>query len=106
MATSIPASQVDTIIFACEAGMGSSIMGVNSLKKKLKQAGVNVNVVHKPVRGIPADAKVVLTHKGLSNLARERAPNAVVIGYSQFLNDPAFEYIVQSLKEGNEVEAR
>jgi mannitol-specific phosphotransferase system IIBC component len=106
MATSIPASKVDTIIFACEAGMGSSIMGVNALKKKLKQSGVNVNVVHKAVRAIPADAKVVLTHKGLADLARQKAPDAVVIGYSQFLNDPAFDYVVQSLKEGKEVETR
>ncbi len=106
MATSIPASNVDTIIFACEAGMGSSIMGVNALKKKLKQAGVNVNVVHKSVRAIPGDAKVVLTHKGLADMARQKAPDAVVIGYSQFLNDPAFDYVVQSLKEGKEVETR
>jgi mannitol-specific phosphotransferase system IIBC component len=101
MATSIPSAQVDTIIFACEAGIGSSIMGVNALKKKLKAAGLNVNVVHKPVRSVPTDAKVVIAHKGLANFARERAPNAVVIAFSQFLNDPVFDQLVQKLKNGD-----
>ena len=107
MATSIPAAQVDTIIFACEAGIGSSIMGVNALKKKLKQAGLTINVVHKPVRSVPASAKVVVAHKGLADFARKQAPNAVVISFSQFLNDPIFDKLVQALKSGDEImEAR
>ncbi len=107
MATSIPAAQVDTIVFACEAGIGSSIMGVNSLKKKLKQASLSVNVVHKPVRSVPSSAKVVVAHKGLADFARKQAPNAVVISFSQFLNDPIFDKLVQALKSGDEImEAR
>jgi len=103
MVRSIPAASVDTIVFACEAGIGSSIMGVNALKKKLKQAGLNVNVVHKPVRSVPVDAKVVIAHKGLASFARQRAPNAVVIAFTQFLNDPVFDKIVQSLKAGTDL---
>lgn len=103
MATSIPAGQVDTIIFACEAGIGSSIMGVNALKKKLKQANISVSVIHKPVRAVPADAKVVVAHKGLAGLARKQAPNAVVISFSQFLNDPVFDQIVQKLQTGSDL---
>jgi len=107
MATSIPAAQVDTIIFACEAGIGSSVMGVNALKKKLKAAGLTINVVHKPVRSVPSSAKVVVAHKGLADFARKQAPNAVVISFSQFLNDPIFDRLVQALKSGDEiVEAR
>jgi mannitol-specific phosphotransferase system IIBC component len=57
MSSTIQASEVDTIILACEAEMGSSLMSVNALKKKLKKAKIsNVKVVHKPVRGIPGDA--------------------------------------------------
>jgi mannitol-specific phosphotransferase system IIBC component len=104
MAASISAANVDTIIFACEAGMGSSIMGVNALKKKLKQANVSVNVVHKSVRALPSDAKVVLTHKGLAEQARQKAPGAVVVSFSQFLNDPVFDKVVQTLKEGKDVQ--
>ncbi len=103
MATSIPSAQVDTIIFACEAGIGSSLMGVNMLKKKLKKAGVKVNVVHKPVRSLPADAKVVVSHKGLATLARSKAPDAVMIAFTHFLNDPAFDKLVQAFVDGTDV---
>lgn len=103
MADSIPAAEVNRIIFACEAGMGSSLMGVNSLKKKLKQAKVDVPVEHKAVRAIPDDATVVVTHKGLAGNARSKVPGAVVIAYSQFLNDPAFDRLVNQLKNGEAV---
>jgi mannitol-specific phosphotransferase system IIBC component len=69
----ISATNVKTVILACEAGMGSSLMSVNSLKKKLKAAQVtDVTVVHKPVREIPADAQVVVVHKGLAKLPPTR----------------------------------
>ena len=103
MAATIPAANVDTIIFACEAGIGSSLMGVNALKKKLKAANININVVHKPVRSVPASAKVVIAHKGLAKMAREQAPGAVVIAFSQFLNDPVFDRLVNALKSGGEI---
>jgi mannitol-specific phosphotransferase system IIBC component len=103
MATSTPAAGVHTIIFACEAGMGSSVMGVNALKKKLKQANLNIQVVHKPVRSVPGDAKVIVVHKGLANLARQQVPGAVVIAFGQFLNDPAFDQLVQALVAGGDV---
>lgn len=103
MASSIPAENVDRIIFACEAGIGSSLMGVNALKKKLQGAKVNVAVEHKAARSVPADAKVVVTHKGLANLVRTNVPNAVVVTFSQFLNDPAFDRLVNQLKNGEAV---
>ncbi|MBK6711346.1 MAG: PTS lactose transporter subunit IIB [Chloroflexi bacterium] len=104
MTHSIPASQVSTIILACEAGMGSSLMSVNSLKKKLKQAKVtNVTVVHKPARGIPTDAQVILVHKGLAKVAQGKAPDAVVVAFSQFLNDPVFDGIVKAFTDNSDI---
>lgn len=104
MANSIPASQVSTIILACEAGMGSSLMSVNALKKKLKQAKVDrVTVVHKPARGIPADAQLIVVHKGLAKVAQGKAPQAVVVTFSQFLNDPAFDKLVQAFSSNGEI---
>ncbi len=104
MAQSIAAAQVRTIIFACEAGMGSSLMSVNSLKKKLKAAQIaDVVVVHKPAREIPADAQVVIVHKGLAKTARAKAPNAVVLAFNHFLNDPLFDKLVQSLADKTDI---
>jgi mannitol-specific phosphotransferase system IIBC component len=104
MSQSISAGQVQTIIFACEAGMGSSLMSVNSLKKKLKAAQItNVTVIHKPAREIPADAQVVVVHKGLAKVVRTKAPNAVVLAFNHFLNDPVFDKLVKSIVENSEI---
>jgi PTS system mannitol-specific IIC component len=104
MSNSIPADQVRTIIFACEAGMGSSLMSVNALKKKLKAANItDVNVIHKPAREVPADAQIVVVHKGLANVARAKAPNAVVLAFSQFLNDPVIERLVKAMTEKTDI---
>jgi mannitol-specific phosphotransferase system IIBC component len=104
MSHSISASQVKTIILACEAGMGSSLMSVNALKKKLKKANVNgVTVIHKPARAIPDDAQVVIVHKGLAKVVRNKVPDAVVVTFSQFLNDPAFDRVVAAFTENGEI---
>ena len=106
MAASIAVAQVNQIIVACEAGMGSSLMSVNALKKKLKAAGVTVEVIHKPARAVPPDAKVVVVHKGLADVVRKHAPGAVVIAFNQFLNDPAFDNLVKEMAAKGEVKER
>ncbi len=104
MSHSISASEVKTIILACEAGMGSSLMSVNALKKKLKKAKIDgVTVIHKPARAIPDDAQVVIVHKGLAKAARKKVPEAVIVTFSQFLNDPAFDTIVQAFTNNGEI---
>lgn len=104
MTQSIPAAQVDLIILACEAGMGSSLMSVNALKKKLKKAKVStVKVVHKPARAIPNDAKVVVVHKGLAKVAQGKVPDAVIVTFSMFLNDPVFDTIVQAFVDNGDI---
>ena len=104
MPNTISAATVKTVILACEAGMGSSLMSVNSLKKKLKAAQVNdVTVVHKPVREVPADAQVVVVHKGLAKSAANKAPNAVVIAFNHFLNDPVFDKLVKAFVDKTDI---
>ena len=105
MPQTIPASEIKTIIFACEAGMGSSLMSVNSLKKKLVAAHVStkVNVLYMPAREIPADAQLVIVHKGLAKIVRSKAPNAVILAFFQFLNDPIFDKLVKAIVDNTEV---
>lgn len=106
MTNSIATSEIDTIIMACEAGMGSSLMVVNSIKKKLKKAKVKgVKVVHKPARAVPADAKIVVVHEGLANVARSSAPDAVIVTFKMFMNDPAFDRIVNAFVEGGDIQS-
>ncbi|RME12411.1 MAG: PTS lactose transporter subunit IIB [Ardenticatenia bacterium] len=106
MARSISASDVNTIVVACEAGMGSSLMTVNALKKKLKKAKVQgVTVQHKAVSALPADTKLVVVHKGLAKVAQSKAPNAVIVVFSHFLNDPVLDKVVQAFAEQGAIES-
>jgi mannitol-specific phosphotransferase system IIBC component len=86
--------------------MGSSLMSVNALKKKLKAANIaGVTVVHTPARSIPGDANVVVVHKGLAKVARTQAPQAVVVTFNHFFNDPVFDHLVKAIVENGEIVA-
>ena len=73
------ADDVQLVVFACEAGMGSSLIGANQLKKRLKDAGLDVQVIHSPVNQIPPNTDVVVAHEGLAARARKAAPQAIVL---------------------------
>ena len=99
------AEEVRLIVFACEAGMGSSLIGANQLKKRVKDAGLAIEVIHAPVNQIPAHADVVLAHEGLAERARKAAPNAVVLPFKNFLNDPATDMLIRRLQAGESITA-
>lgn len=88
---------VRKIVFACDAGMGSSAMGANRLKKKLKAAGLDVAVEHASVDDIPDDAQVVISHTNLTERARSAAPQARHFSITNFVNAPEYDEIVAEL---------
>ncbi|HEY8892175.1 MAG TPA: PTS mannitol transporter subunit IICBA [Clostridium sp.] len=89
------------VIFACDAGMGSSAMGATTLKTKFKKAGYNIDVVNCAIEDIPVDAQIVITHETLTARARSVAPNAEHISVKDFLNNPAFEILSSRLNPAN-----
>ncbi len=93
------ASNVKHIVFACDAGMGSSAMGASVLKKKLQDAGRDdVEVKHASVSEIPANAQIVVTHSELADRARKNAPNARLITITNFMAAPEYDALVTELK--------
>jgi len=97
------ASEVKLIVFACEAGMGSSLMGANQLKKMVKRANLDVTIVHAPVHEIPVDTDVILTHTGLAARAHEKAPGAAIVPFTMFFNDPVVKTVVDRLAAGEAI---
>jgi PTS system mannitol-specific IIC component len=97
------AADVHLVAFACEAGMGSSLIGANQLKKRVKDAGLPVQVIHSPVNQIPPDTDVVIAHEGLAARARNAAPQAVVLSFRNFLNNPASDLLVRRLQAGEAI---
>jgi mannitol-specific phosphotransferase system IIBC component len=99
---SISAADVTILYVACDAGMGSSAMLASTIKKQLKKTDVEVQ--HVPVHHLPPDAQVVVTHNSLAAVAREKAPDAVVVSFQMFLGDPAVTKLVDTIKSGGVVD--
>ncbi|MCC8180193.1 MAG: PTS mannitol transporter subunit IIBC, partial [Planctomycetes bacterium] len=89
------------IIFACDAGMGSSAMSASILTKKLKEGGINAKVINKAVADIPPDADIVVTHRDLTERAKHTCPTAVHISINDYLNAPEYDQLVADLKAMN-----
>jgi PTS system mannitol-specific IIC component len=89
---------VKKIVFACDAGMGSSAMGATMLRNKLKDAGITgIEVIHHPVSEIPGDCQIVVTHHELSGRAAQRAPQARIIPIHNFMGAPEYDALVNEL---------
>lgn len=84
----------DTIFFVCEAGMGSSVIGRTVLKKKLEDAGLQINVQHCAVHELAPSAEIVVSHASLSSRVREQAPQARLYSIADFINSPAYDELV------------
>ena len=92
------AKDVRKIVFACDAGMGSSAMGATMVRNKLKDAGItDIEVIHYPVGEIPGDCQIVVTHHELSGRAAQRAPQARIIPIKNFMGAPEYNTLVQEL---------
>jgi galactose PTS system EIIB component len=96
---SIEGKDIKSVIVACEAGMGSSVLLTTQLSQKLKPHGVSVT--HSPVNRLNDDsADVVLCHQGLVSRARQAAPNTVVVPFQLFMGDPAFAKLEGAIRDG------
>jgi PTS system mannitol-specific IIC component len=90
--------QVRTVIFACDAGMGSSAMGASAFRKKMARAGRgDLTVAHTAIEAIPRDADVVVVHRDLAARARSARPDADVVTIENFLGDPALDGLEKHL---------
>jgi PTS system mannitol-specific IIC component len=92
-------SGVEKVVFACDAGRGSSAMGASRLKKKLKDAGlVGVDVAHYSIGQVPGDSKVIIVHSQLAKRVRDEFPQAQIFEIKDFLNAPEYDEVVKLLK--------
>ncbi|WP_066070906.1 PTS mannitol transporter subunit IICBA [Neobacillus soli] len=89
---------VNKIIFACDAGMGSSAMGASLLRKKVKEAGMNIAVTNTAISNLPSDAQIVITQEELTPRAQKQVPNAFHISVDNFLSSPEYDQLINRLK--------
>lgn len=97
-----PVSVKDTgsvrkIIFACDAGMGSSAMGATKFRNRIKERRPDLTVKNTSVDNIPADCDIAVVQVTLALRARKCAPNAQIVTINNFLADPALDSLYEQL---------
>ncbi|MCM1089813.1 MAG: PTS mannitol transporter subunit IICBA [Butyrivibrio sp.] len=88
---------VRKIIFACDAGMGSSAMGATKFRNRIKEARPEIIVQNTSVDNIPEDCDVAVVQAVLADRARQSAPQARLITIGNFLADPALDELYKQL---------
>ncbi len=92
-------TQGGKIVFACDAGMGSSAMGATRFRNRVKAERPDLTVEHSSVDTVPADASIVVCQRVLSERARKSAPQAQIVTIDNFLDDPALDALYASLTQ-------
>lgn len=85
------------IVFACDAGMGSSAMGATRFRNRIKAERPDLTVEHSSVDTVPSDAAIVVCQRVLSERARKSAPTAQIVTIDNFLDDPALDALYEAL---------
>jgi PTS system mannitol-specific IIC component len=94
---------IHRIVFACDAGMGSSAMGASVLRNKIKKAGFgDVDVQNVAIANLTNDVDLVVTHQDLTPRARTMSPSAQHVSVDNFMNSPQYDAIVEQLKASND----
>ena len=90
------------IVFACDAGMGSSAMGASVLRNKIRKAGfADITVVNVAIANLVDDVDLIVTHQDLTARARDKAPHAQHVSVGNFMNSPKYDEIVEELRTTN-----
>lgn len=85
------------VVFACDAGMGSSAMGATKFRNRIKAVRPDLTVTNTSVDNIPADADIVVCQRVLADRARRTAPQAQLVTLDNFLADPNLDLLYSSL---------
>ena len=95
----VKGSELKKIIYACDAGMGSSAMGASALRNKLKKAGYGyISVTNCAIGNIPSDAQIVVSHEKLADRAIADSPQAEHLFVQDFIKNDVYDIILAKLQ--------
>ena len=94
----VKADDIKKIVFACDAGMGSSAMGATKFRNRIKPLNLGITVTNTSVDNVPADADVVVCQYILQDRAVKSAPQARLVAIGNFLQDPNLDTFYSELE--------
>lgn len=95
----VATEDIKKIIFACDAGMGSSAMGATKFRNRIKPLNLGITVTNTSVDNVPGDADVVVCQYILQDRAAQSAPQARLVTLGNFLQDPNLDALYAELEE-------
>ena len=90
---------VNLIMFACDAGMGSSALGATRFRKRTSLAGLEVKVRNCAVDQVPDATDLIVCQRGLAERVKGTNPGKEVVIIDNFLSDPALDRLLERLIE-------
>lgn len=94
-------SVIRKIVFACDAGMGSSAMGATKFRNRIKGNRPDITVINTSVDNIPADCDIAVVQTTLAERAKKSAPQAQLLTIGNFLADPVLDALYVQLTTGD-----
>ncbi|MCT2085570.1 PTS mannitol transporter subunit IICB [Microbacterium enclense] len=99
----VATKQVNAIVFACDAGMGSSAMGASVLRNKIKKAGIEgVTVTNAAIANLDGTADLIITQNQLTDRAKAQNPDAIHVSVDNFMNSPKYDEVVEMVRSQHE----
>lgn len=93
-------SGINHIIFACDAGMGSSAMGASIVRKIVKNNALDISVTNVAINNLADDkSALIVTQEELTTRAQQKAPSSIHVSVDNFLSSPEYDKIVDKIKE-------
>ncbi|WP_026550665.1 PTS mannitol transporter subunit IICBA [Arthrobacter sp. Br18] len=90
---------IRNIVFACDAGMGSSAMGASVLRNKIKAAGFpEVKVTNLAIANLKDEYDVVITHQDLAARAEPLTASATHVAVDNFMGSPRYDEVVELVR--------
>ena len=90
---------VNLIMFACDAGMGSSALGATRFRKRTSLAALEVKVRNCAVDQVPDATDLIVCQRGLAERVKGTNPGKEVVIIDNFLSDPALDRLLERLIE-------
>jgi len=101
--TATAIAPIHTIVFACDAGMGSSAMGASVLRNKIKKAGIEgITVTNQAIANLDGTADLVITQQQLTDRAKAQSPDSVHVSVDNFMNSPKYDEVVDMVRNQEE----
>ncbi|HRM19061.1 MAG TPA: PTS transporter subunit EIIC [Trichococcus flocculiformis] len=98
-------TEIRTILFACDAGMGSSAMGASLMRQQLQASGISIPVDYTSIYRVNDDPHLLLiTQNELKHLAEIQAPHAQLVTIGNFLDQEEYTKVITILTDEQENE--